>query len=258
MNEIVAGTAFAGGLFLGMLLLLEVGRRIRRSRRAPDSGPAGEGLGSIEGAVFGLIGLLVAFTFSGAATRLDARRHLIIDEANAIGTTYLRLDLLPPEPRRALQRRLRDYTDARLELYRSLHDSAKVQAALGRAAALQLEIWHEAVAGMSAAPVPQVVVPLLTAVNEMIDMSSQRLAAARIHPPAVVYWLLGLVSLLCALLAGYAMGANASRSWLHIVSLAAVLAITLYVIVDLEYPRLGLFQVTEFDQLLVQVRAEMR
>ena len=70
--------------------------------------------------------------------------------------------------------------------------------------------------------------------------------------------MLGAVSLLCALLAGYGMGPSKGRSWLHILALAAILAVTIYVIVDLEYPRLGLFQVTDFDRLLVEVRASMQ
>ena len=83
------------GLFLGMLLFLEVGRRLGLRRRAPAAeGTAAEGR-VVEGAVFGLLGLLVAFTFSGAAARFDTRRQLIVEETNAIGTAYLRLDLLP-------------------------------------------------------------------------------------------------------------------------------------------------------------------
>src|SRR5262245_57741494 len=96
MDPIFVATLFAGGLFLGMLLLVEVGRRIGLRRIAVDINGAREGLGVVDGAVFGLLGLLVAFTFSGAAARFDLRRDLIVQETNAIGTAYLRLDLLPP------------------------------------------------------------------------------------------------------------------------------------------------------------------
>ena len=92
----------------------------------------------------------------------------------------------------------------------------------------------------------------------MFDLATTRLASTRIHPPLIIYGLLGMVSLVCALLAGYGMGASESRSWLHILGLAAILAVTIYVIVDLEYPRLGFFQIADFDQLLVEVRAGMR
>src|SRR4051794_21066793 len=82
------------GLLAGTLLLLEVGRRIGHKRHNADPEDPSVGLGAVDGAVFGLMGLLIAFTFSAAATRFDARRALIVEEANAIGTSYLRLDLL--------------------------------------------------------------------------------------------------------------------------------------------------------------------
>ncbi len=82
------------------------------------------------------MGLLVAFTFSGAATRFDDRRHLIVDEANAIGTAYARLDLLAPGPRQELRELFRRYVDGRLAIYRAVPDRAKVRAAVAHAAAL--------------------------------------------------------------------------------------------------------------------------
>lgn len=78
----------------------------------------------MEGAVFALLGLLIAFTFSGAATRFDTRRQLIIEETSDIGTAYLRLDLLPVEAQPGLREKFREYVDARLEVYRKLPDIA--------------------------------------------------------------------------------------------------------------------------------------
>src|SRR6185436_12330422 len=84
-------------LFLGMLLASQAGRRLRMATRARNPGAETKGSGAAEAAVFGLVGLLIAFTFSGAASRFEARRHLITAEANAIGTAWLRLDLLPAD-----------------------------------------------------------------------------------------------------------------------------------------------------------------
>ena len=93
--------ACAGVLFVGMLVLLDVGRRIGRRRLQLDAEGARAGVGVIEGSVFGLLGLLLAFTFSGAASRFDERRQLIVQEVHAIGTAWLRIDMLPPEARPA-------------------------------------------------------------------------------------------------------------------------------------------------------------
>jgi hypothetical protein len=103
MHYTVLGVALAVGIFLGMLVLLELGRRLGQRRLAADT--EGAGVGVIDGAVLALLGLLLAFTFSGAAARFETRRSLVVEEANAIGTTYLRLDLLPSEAQPPLRER---------------------------------------------------------------------------------------------------------------------------------------------------------
>ena len=118
LNPASASVVFSGGLFVGMLVLLETGRRlgVRRLSQDPDGTP--KGVGAVEGAVFGLLGLLIAFTFSGAATRFDGRRQLVVEEANAIGTAWMRLDLLPAEAAAGLRELFRQYVDSRLAVSR--------------------------------------------------------------------------------------------------------------------------------------------
>ena len=95
MNAAQWVVALSMGLFAAMLACLEIGYRIGRQGAAEHPELAHKGIGAVEAAVFALLGLLLAFSFSGATSRLDARRQLIVQEANAIGTSYLRLDLLP-------------------------------------------------------------------------------------------------------------------------------------------------------------------
>ena len=104
--------------------------------------------------MFALLGLLIAFTFSGAAVRFDQRRSLIVQETNDIGTAYLRLDLLPPSAQPALRDLFRRYLDSRLEVYRRLPDIEAARAELARSNELQGEIWSRAVAAsrMNEAP----------------------------------------------------------------------------------------------------------
>ena len=94
--------------------LLEVGRRLGVRRRPKESEGERGSLGTVEGAVFALFGLMVAFTFSGAATRFNEKRMLIAEEVNAIETAYLRLHLVPQEAQSALQELFRQYLDSRL------------------------------------------------------------------------------------------------------------------------------------------------
>lgn len=261
MHHALISLLIALALFAGMLLLLEIGWRIRTRRRAQDPGGTGAGTGAVEGAVFALLGLLVAFTFSGAASRFDARRALIVEEANAIGTAFLRLDLLPGEAQPALRDLFRRYTDSRLEVYRKLSasdlEAARVE--LDRSIRLQGEIWNQAViSGQLEGAPPAVAMLLLPALNQMFDVTTTRTMALRMHPPTVIFVMLFGLALASALLAGYAMGGARTREWLHMLAFAAVVAATVYVIFDLEYPRLGLIRIGAFDQVLVDLRASMK
>ena len=258
VNPAVLGSLFAGSLTLGIVLMLELGRRIRRVQQVRHGDEMAKGLGAVEGAVFGLMGLLLAFTFSGAAIRFDLRRQQIIDEANNIGTAYLRLDLLPPEARTVIQEKFRQYVDARLDTYRAIPDTARVNAALTRMAQLQQEIWTRSVTAAHQVPGPQATMLLLPALNEMFDIAATRLGTTKLHPPLIIYGMLFVLTLICSFLAGFDMGAEATRSWVHMLGFAVILGVAVYVIVDLEYPRLGLVRLDSFDQLLVNVRAQLR
>ena len=244
---------WAGGLFIAMLALLEIGRRAGL-RRTADEGERG-GTGVVEGAVFALLGLLVAFTFSGAASRFDDRRKLITEEANAIGTAWLRLDLLSPAAQTDIRASFRGYLDARLAGYRVLPDIAASSAEFARASRLQQEIWAKAVA--AAAGSQPATMLLLPALNDMFDITTTRAMAMRTHPPPVIFWLLAALALVSALLAGYAMAGRA-RNWIHMVAFAFTLASAVYVIIDMEYPRAGLIRVDAFDQVLIDLRQSMQ
>jgi hypothetical protein len=261
MTHVLIAFSITLGLFLGMLLFLDIGRRIGARRRAQDPEGTGAGTGAVDGAVFALLGLLVAFTFSGAAARFDTRRALIVEEANAIGTAYLRLDVAPASAQPALRDLFRRYVDSRLETYRKfrkLSDLDAAKAELAQSAKLQADIWNQAVAAgrLEGAP-PAAAMLLLPALNQMIDITTTRTMAGQIHPPMVIFLMLFGLALASALLAGYGMAGGKSRDWLHMLAFAAVLALAIYVIIDIEYPRLGLIRVDAFDQVLVEVRASM-
>ncbi len=258
MNDIVTTVLFVGGLFLGMLLSLEIGRRLGARRIAKDLEGARPGIDAAEGAVFALLSLLVAFTISGAASRFEARRELVAQEVNAIGTAYLRLDLLAPEDRSALQGLFRNYVDSRIETYRKMPDAEAEQAERARSVKLQGEIWTQAGTAIRTQGQPHVAILLMPALNAMIDITTTRAVAAHTHPPMIVFVLLTGLAFGCSLMAGYGMAGGKGRSWTHIVGFAAVMAITLYVIIEIEYPRLGLIRVDAVDQVLIDLRKSMQ
>ena len=208
--------------------------------------------------MFGLLGLLIAFTFSGALTRFDVRRSQAVDEANAIGTAYLRLDLLPPSAQPKLRQTFRDYVDARIATYRKLPDIPAAQRELARAQQLQADIWSQAVNAVRMPESrPGTEITLMPALNQMFDITTVRVAATQMHPPLIIYAMLIALALASALLAGYQSAGNQDYDWLHKVGFAAVVALTIYVILDMEYPRLGFIRLDAIDQVLIDVRATM-
>jgi hypothetical protein len=249
--------ALAVGLLILLLAFQSVGRWLgqRRLARDPD---ARTSAGPIEAGIFGLLGLLIAFTFSGAASRFDHRRELVIEEANNIGTAWLRLDVLPQDRQAALRDLFRRYLDSRLEIYRKIPDLAAVRTELDRSAQLQRAIWVQAVAACQASTSTAPSMLLLPALNQMFDITTTRTATTRIHPPSIVFVMLVVVACISALLAGHAMAGDRTLNWIYSSAFAVVIAVTVYVIFDYEYPRLGLIRVDAMDQLLVDLRRDMR
>ena len=246
------------GLFAGMLIAFEAGRRVGVTRLA-QGGDLAKGAGAAEGAVFALLGLLLAFTFSGAASRFEDRKWFINTEANAIGTAYLRLDLLPQETQASLRDLFRHYVEVRVSSYRDADDQEDVIAALAKGSALQTQIWKQAMAACRLPGAsPQATMLLTPALNDMFDITATRQMATRNHPPSVIFVLLGILALMSALLVGYGTSANPDRTWFHHITFALVISLSFYVIVDLEYPRLGLIKVDSADQALIDVGASMR
>jgi hypothetical protein len=257
MSHALFSVLLAAALFVGIVLSLLAGRRIGIYRRSRDPVGATTGISAVEGSIFGLVGLLIAFTFSGAAARFDHRRDLIVQEANAIGTAFLRLDLLPDAPRDEMRGRLRDYLDARLEAYRTLQGVDTTPETLARSTAMQAEIWSNAVRFCREPGMQQATMLILPALNEVIDITATRSMATLVHPPRIIYALLFVLTLVSALLAGYHMSSGQHPSRLHLIGFATTMALAIYVILDLEYPRAGFIRVDSADQVLIELRKSM-
>ncbi len=182
---------------------------------------------------------------------------MAVEETNAIGTAYLRIDVLPFDAQPELREKLRRYADARLAFYRKLAAVDEAKGELARAAALQHEVWALAVVACQRVTSPAVTTLVLSALNNMIDMTTTRTVALESHPPAIIFVMLGALVLTCALLAGHAMAAAGRRHWLHSITFAVMMTIIIYVILDIEYPRMGLISVESVDRVLIELRQSM-
>jgi len=249
---------YTSAIFVCMLAMLEAGRQLHRKHKAAGDAVT-EGVGTLEGAVFGLFGLLLAFSFSGAVDRFSVRRALIVKESSTIDSAWQFLDLLPEKDRQEQRTRFRSYVDARIAAYNKLPDLDAFTSALTVAEGIYAQIWAAAVASSVDPKRPvdysQILLPKL---QEMSDVAFDRRAAFKNHPPAVIFAMLFIFALLSSLLAGYTLGDHQGRRSIHRFSFAVAVALTVYVSIDLEFPRFGLIRVDGADSYLVQLRAGMK
>ena len=245
-------------LFVGMLLFLEMGRRVGMRWLTKRVVGERDAFSTMETALFALFGLLIGFTFSGALDRFDARRRLITEEANAIDTAYARLELVSEPSRTELKQTFRDYVDSRIETYRRLPNTKAADEEVARTNAIGRTLWTQSVAATRApdahADAGKILLPAL---NTMFDMTATRMMANRMHTPIALYVMLLLLALWCASLAGHAVAAVKPRSVAHTVAFAAFTAGTVFLILEFEYPRRGFIRIDPYDQVLVDTRARM-
>ena len=252
MNYSVILFALAAGFFLLLLLALQFGKRLGRD--ADEKGRAGAA--AIEASVFALLGLLLAFTFSGAAQRMSDRRAVLVQEVNAIGTAWLRIDLLAPAAQPGLREDFRRYVDGRILYYQRVADLDARDGIANDVSKLQQAIWRRSIQAAQDS-VPPYAASYIGAVNEMFDVSTTQTVAQKIHPPMMTYVFLGLLALVSAGLAGFNLGAAKRTGLGHQLVYAVVMTSALYIIVDYEFPRIGTIRIDQSDALLIAQRQSM-
>jgi hypothetical protein len=258
MPFVAYSIAYSFSLFLAVLLCLKVGFDFGKRKRTPQDEPDELGEGTVTTAVFGLLGLLVAFSFAGTIERYDTHRDLVAEEASAISGAYERFDLLPESDRPPLRSMMRDYAKARIDSYRAPIYSAAEEAALAHAAQIQEQMWKQAIEAAKATGNPAILTLTSQALEAVFDAPVKQHAALQRHPPLITYVLLYIVALTSALLAGYGMFKHRRLPIMHSIMYAATVAVTLFVILDLEYPRVGFFNPDPSNRVMVEVLENMK
>lgn len=248
------GLAIAAAMLVLELFGYRQGRRSAESKGKEQH----DGLGVVEAAVFALLGLLLAFLFGGAAERLGDRRDAAVREANAIGTAYLRLDLLPPADAARLRAKLRGYLEARL---RAVEASADIEVASSHereADRLRQEVWSDAVLVVQAVGDREVKQLVIQSLNDVIDIATERSTMRNTHAAVPIQVFLVVLALVGALLAGFSMSRCLHPPWMHMLIFATVVSATIYLIFDMEYPRLGLIRIGAADRPMTELLESMR
>lgn len=236
----------------GAFAASEIGYRIGRLVGPRDDAFDGQ-LGIVRGAIFAIVAFLIGFAFSGAASRYVDRLDIIVKEANALGTAWLRADTLPEPARGRLKEALRDYTADRVAMLQE-DDLPAIVARIARAASFHERMWKAALEGTQGNPTLALLV--LPSVNEVIDLHTTHLSAARRHLPVAILVGLLVTAALSVGLASFGHGQVGRRFMLLDLTYGVVLAAALWMTIDLDYPRYGFIRANNAP--LVEALAGMK
>ncbi len=242
---------FLSSIF-SFLVATEAGFRVGRRAQARVNDASRSEISTIQGAMLGLLALMLGFTFSMAMSRFEVRKQLVLEEANAIGTTFLRAQLLPEPSRQEVSRLLRQYVKVRLDFYQAGIDPKKLHESRNMTEQLHKQLWFHAIdlGGKDPRAIP--VGLFIQSLNEVIDLHAKRINALENHVPEIILMLLYFVAIIVTGLIGYGCGLGGKRNFFVTLTASMLIASVILVIIDLDRPRRGLIKVSQ--QRLLELR----
>jgi len=253
MEEVLydqSSIVIAGALLLAILAANEAGYRLGRWQRARHDTGAKAQTSAIQAAMLGLLALLLGFTFTMALQRFDNRSQAVISEANAIGTAYLRTQLLPEEYREPARKLINDYLQLCISTSKlDLTEQTERRRAQDDVQRMQDAMWSIALAAAEQDARPVTTGLFIQSLNELIDVYGERNAALRKHVPEVVLFLLFAVFIIAGAVLGFSGGLEGGRPLLATVAMSMLIVLVIFIIIDLDRPRRGLIEVNQDSML---------
>ena len=243
-------------LFVTVLIVLlaavELGFRLGMRSEARGKDLLHEQLKGARNGLVTLVSLLLGFMLPMSLSRFDLRKHLVIEEAKAIGTTSLRAQMLPEPARSKTRDLMREYVGVRLKFFDAGQNNAQLEAANNHTRQLQNELWKQSVTAAQSSPTPITAI-FAQSLNQMIDLSEERLAALENRIPGSIWLMLGLISLLTCLTVGYSLRRRTALAML--VSPLAI-SIVMSLAADLDSPRSGVIRIGQ--QSIERARVDLQ
>lgn len=232
-------------IFLVSIVVLLAASEAGRFIGMRASGRGGDDVSTLEGAILGLLALMIGFTFAMTLSRFEARRDAVLAEANAIGTTALRARLLPSPHNIEINKLLREYVKVRLDITQRVASAAELKAAIVRSSEIHEALWQQTklVAAKNNGMVPTGL--FIQTLNEMIDDHGERLEALRNRVPNIVLVALYGVAIVACALAGYGNGLETHRVRLPVYTTALLIAAVILLIQDLDRPTTGFIKTSQ-------------
>lgn len=238
--------AIAATLFIAIVLCNEIGFRAGRFIQSRTDSEVKTLTGSIQASILGLLALLLGFTFSMSMQRYDNRSMALIDEANAIGTAILRVQLLPEEYKNDANKLFREYVNLRIAIGKL--DLTKLEERNiynKKIADLQSGLWSLAISATNVDPRPVTTGAFVKSLNDTFDSQGRRNALLQMHVPEVVLVLLFIVFISSGGIMGYSAGLSGKRIIAPIILVSLLITLIVFIIIDLDRPKRGLIQVNQ-------------
>jgi phosphate/sulfate permease len=246
-------------LFAAMMLSIWIGIKVRTrmiNRIAPKVSGT-ESSGDI-GTLTGLLFFLLAFTFGMSGTRYEERREVVLEEGNIIGTALLRADLYPEEERNAFRANFKEYIEYRIAFFESGTNVKQILAADSMSGIVSSRIWQHA-ARLSKDPnylaATQQMIPAL---NDMIDITTVRLAGEKAKVPETIVWMLFMLACASAFFIGYNSVEKGHQDWVVATGFCVLVSIVVYITLDLDRPRRGFINIESASQTIVDLRKNFK
>ena len=255
MNHGFFGSLPLSGIFVGVSLLIlascEVGYQFGNRARSNQDKEAPSSIGAMVGGLLGMLGFVLAFTFSMAASQFEIRKQNVLDEANTIGTAYLRADLIDKPHGAEVKRLLRDYVDVRLQAA----SGQDLDAAIARSADIHHQLWYQVSSAATAGPNTNTSL-MIQSINDVIDMHEKRLTGAlRNRIPESVWMALIAITVLTMGTMGMLIGFTGKRRQGAVLALSLAFAVLVTLVVDLDSPQRGL--ITAGQQSMIDLKTSM-
>jgi hypothetical protein len=234
------------------LAATEIGFRSGRRHQSSEDEQTRFHITALQGPLFGLLALMLGFTFSMALSRYEIRKELVLAESNAIGTAYLRARLLPEPHRSQIVRLLSAYVDTRLDFYNAGTDTVRIAAANANATQMQQQLWAVAIT-MSELDTRSVPLGLFVqSLNAAFDLDADRSQALQNHVPQPVLALVSIIAAVALSFIGHGCGLHGRRHFVSTALVSLLLALVLAVILDLDLPRQGLIKIKQDSMISLQ------
>lgn len=239
-------------LFAAMLAFIALGRWSAGKRKLGNVDNPGNA--AITGAMYGLLGLMLAFTFGMAGSRFNERHDDILEEANAIGTAVLRADLYTDSARNIFRNDFRAYLEARIAYYDAHRDTTAIQQSLFDASRASGKLWL--VASSLSRRKDNVVASnqMVPALNAMFDMATKRTRDEFVHTPESILMMLFFLAIVSAFVAGYTSVGKGNFDWLMALGFCFLTAMVVYFIIDLDRPRRGIVNLDNSQVVMTDLR----